>query len=129
MKSFKFNAIFLWFFFPISLCWDTLKSSICYELKPTSTANMREYICVEMLNYLTVRFLLFWVIVTLSFIVQELESQSAIRNWHQHLLLIKQRLNATALRKPHKSPVSQLVLAHRSLSRLICALWFFDPAQ
>lgn len=88
---------------PISVCWDTLKSPTCYGLKPTSAANMREYICVEMPNYLAVGVLLFWVIVTQSFMVQELESQSAIRNG-QHLLLIKQRLNATEVRKPHKSP-------------------------
>lgn len=66
--------------------------------------NMGGYTCVEMLSYLTVRFLLFWVIVTQSLVVQELESKSAIRNEHQHLLLIKQRLNASGVQKPYKSP-------------------------
>lgn len=100
------NAMLSWSFF-LFLCVETpLYALLGMDSDPKSAINMRGYICVEMLSYLTVRFLLFWVIVTQSFIVQELESQSAIRNRHQHLLLIKQRLNATAVQKPYKSPQS-----------------------
>lgn len=67
---------------------------------PKSDLNMRGYACVEMLSSLTVRYLLFWVIVTQSLVVQELESQSAIRNGHRALLLMEQRLNAATGGKP-----------------------------
>lgn len=96
IKFFKFNTIFSWSFFPISICWDTPKCFIW--------SNMWGYTFVEMLDYLTDRILLCWVIVTHSLVVQKLESQSVIRNEHQHLLLIKQSLNATAVQNPYKSP-------------------------
>lgn len=73
------------------------------ESDPKSDIKMGGYISVAILSYLAVKFLLFWVIVTQSFIIQELESQSAIRNGHQLLLQIKQRLNATAVQKSYKS--------------------------
>lgn len=105
IKFFKSNTI-LSRSFPLFLCVKMPLKALptWYGIRATSDMNMKGYTCVEMLSYRTVRFLLFWVIVTQPLIVQEPESQSAIRNRHQRLLLIKQRLNATAVPKPQNSP-------------------------
>lgn len=128
-KGLQIQNYTLWFFF-LLLCIETpLNALLGMESDPKSGINLRGYTCVEMLSYLTVRFLLFWVIVTQSLVVQELESESAIRDEHQHLLLIKQRLNARGVQKPYKSPcLVYLCLPTTPKEIDMCALVFWPSS-